>query len=64
MHLSYLALLVASLADVTTARIIFQAPEQAVLEASAKAEKYLVELSPGKTKWVTEDDKWALKRVR
>ncbi len=24
----------------------------------------LIELSPGETRWVTEDDKWDLKRVR
>lgn len=27
------------------------------------SEKYLIELSPGNTRWVTEDEKWALKRV-
>jgi leucyl aminopeptidase len=26
--------------------------------------QYLIELSPGETRWVTEDDKWELKRVR
>lgn len=26
-------------------------------------EKFLVELSPGDTKWVTEDQKWELRRV-
>lgn len=26
--------------------------------------QYLIELSPGETRWVTEEDKWALKRVR
>lgn len=26
-------------------------------------EKYLIELSPGNTRWVTEDEKWALRRV-
>jgi leucyl aminopeptidase len=25
--------------------------------------KYLIELSPGTHKWVTEEDKWELKRV-
>lgn len=27
-------------------------------------EKYLVELAPGQTRWVTEDEKWELRRVR
>lgn len=26
-------------------------------------EQFLIELSPGETRWVTEDEKWALKRV-
>lgn len=25
--------------------------------------KYLIELSPGETQWVTEEDKWDLRRV-
>lgn len=25
--------------------------------------KYLIELNPGETQWVTEEDKWDLKRV-
>ncbi len=27
-------------------------------------QKYHIELSPGKTKWITEDEKWELRRVR
>lgn len=27
------------------------------------SEKYLIELSPGNTRWVTEDEKWELRRV-
>jgi leucyl aminopeptidase len=30
----------------------------------AAPERYLIEINPGETQWVTEDDKWALKRVR
>ena len=26
-------------------------------------DQYLIELSPGKTQWVSEDEKWELKRV-
>ena len=36
---------------------------QAVLGSSEEADKYLIELSPGETRWVTEDQKWELKRV-
>jgi len=28
----------------------------------ASAEKYLIELAPGETQWVTDDEKWALRR--
>jgi len=28
------------------------------------AEKYHIELSPGETRWVTEEEKWELRRVR
>lgn len=42
-------------------------PPQVVLGDSqtpiAEPEKFLIELEPGKTQWVTEDDKWALRRV-
>ena len=31
-------------------------------ELLAHAEKYLIEVSPGQTQWVTEDEKWALRR--
>ena len=27
-------------------------------------ETFLIELAPGKTAWVTEDEKWELRRVR
>lgn len=29
-----------------------------------KPEQFLIETAPGKTQWVTEDDKWELRRVR
>jgi bacterial leucyl aminopeptidase len=37
-----------------------KSPGQDVL---ARAQ-YLIEMSPGETKWVTEEEKWELKRVR
>lgn len=27
-------------------------------------EKFLIELGPGETRWVTEDEKWILRRVQ
>ncbi len=40
------------------------ATDQVVLDQSSQADdRYLIELSPGETRWVTEDDKWALRRV-
>ncbi len=26
-------------------------------------EKFLIELQPGETRWITEEEKWALRRV-
>lgn len=53
--LSLLALCCASVAIALPA-------EQAPLLPSADTEKYLIELSPGETRWITEDQKWELKR--
>lgn len=33
-------------------------------EQPESTDKYLVELAPGETRWVTEDEKWELRRVR
>jgi hypothetical protein len=61
--------LVALLAPAITARFIertegnnVQLYPQGVYEEST--EKFLVELAPGETKWITEEDKWELRRVR
>jgi leucyl aminopeptidase len=35
-----------------------------VPQSSESSEKYHIELSPGETRWVTEDEKWELRRVR
>lgn len=60
--------LVALLAPAITARFIERTegnnvllyPEGVYEESS---EKFLVELAPGDTKWVTEEEKWELRRV-
>ncbi|KAL8809862.1 MAG: hypothetical protein Q9200_003045 [Gallowayella weberi] len=36
--------------------------DQEVLGQNANSERYLIELSPGVTRWIAEDDKWALRR--
>ncbi|KAJ4360431.1 Leucine aminopeptidase 1 [Didymosphaeria variabile] len=50
----------------TAALVAAVYPPQVVLGNSqapmAETEKYLVELAPGDTQWVTEDEKWALRR--
>ena len=41
----------------------FSNPNQAPLRNKQVAPKYLIELAPDTTRWVTEDEKWALRRV-
>jgi len=59
-HLSVLALS----ASVVSARFVEDhETDQVVLNANAlNDERYLVELSPGETIWVTEEEKWELRR--
>ena len=38
-------------------------PDQAALGVPPDVEKFLIKLSPDETRWVTEDEKWALRRV-
>jgi len=39
-------------------------PDQAVLGDDAQLERFLIELGPGDTRWISEDEKWSLRRVR
>jgi leucyl aminopeptidase len=41
-------------------------PQQVALgnHETVVPERYLIEINPGETQWVTEDDKWILRRVR
>jgi leucyl aminopeptidase len=55
----YAATLVAAISQPKGAQIVLQHPEPTLEEP----DEYLIELSPGKTKLVTEDEKWALRRV-
>lgn len=51
----------------TAALVAAVYPPQVILGDSqantAEPEKFLIELAPGETQWITEDDKWALRRV-
>ena len=38
-------------------------PVQYVLDAGVEEDSYLIELSPGETKWIKEHEKWSLRRV-
>ena len=65
--MKYSTILAASLATAVTGRSILRS-EQAVLqktgvEATPEVEKSLIEFGPGDTQWVTDDEKWALKRA-
>lgn len=55
-------LLLAVIAAAATARAI-ASNDQEVLGSVIEAEKYLIELAPGETRWIEEDEKWALRRV-
>lgn len=47
----------------TVAASIILPPQQAVLGADAATDRFLIELDPGETKWIVEDEKWKLRRV-
>ncbi|KAL1606067.1 Leucine aminopeptidase 1 [Nothophoma quercina] len=57
LSLSAVALAVA-VATPKDPQIVFQNPQVTIDEP----DQYLIELSPGETRWVTEDEKWALRR--
>ena len=37
--------------------------DQLVISNGDDVEQFLIELSPGKRRWITEDEKWELRRV-
>lgn len=40
-------------------------PDQALLSSQPSREaQYLIELGPGDRRWIVEDEKWALRRVK
>jgi hypothetical protein len=55
----YSASLAAAIALPKDPQVVLQNPQVTIEEPDA----YLIELSPGDTRWVTEEEKWALRRV-
>ncbi|CAG8981581.1 hypothetical protein HYALB_00010002 [Hymenoscyphus albidus] len=63
MKLSTLSALALSAAVVSARFVEPQEKDQVVINASGNSEElYLIELAPGETKWVTEEEKWELRR--
>jgi len=62
--MKYTTLLAASLATSASALTILRPEQQQAVfgTTAANEERYLIEFGPGDTRWVTEDDKWVLKR--
>jgi bacterial leucyl aminopeptidase len=58
MKFSAVAALAVATVSAASARNV-KTPGQDVLAQA----QYLIEMSPGETKWVTEEEKWELKRV-
>jgi leucyl aminopeptidase len=52
-------------ASISSALSVPKLQQVALSEQDAVApERYLIETNPGETQWVTEDEKWTLRRVR
>lgn len=64
MKLTALSLLALS-ASAVTARFIeeHEKVHDQITINNVEQERFLIELAPGKTQWVTEEDKWELRRV-
>jgi leucyl aminopeptidase len=64
MKLTVLSALALSAAVVNARFVEHHETDQVVLNAEgADSDRYLVELAPGETQWVTEEEKWELRRV-
>jgi bacterial leucyl aminopeptidase len=64
MKLTTVSLLALSAAIVNGRFVEQHEKDQVVLDSdAADSEQYLIELAPGKTQWVTEEEKWELRRV-
>jgi leucyl aminopeptidase len=63
MKLTNLSVLALSASLVNARYVELHETNQVVLNDSPSDQLFLVELAPGKTQWVTEDEKWELRRV-
>lgn len=63
MKFSQASLLAACLPAIS-ARFVEKVEADNVILQQAVEETFLIELAPGKTQWVTEEEKWELRRVR
>ncbi|KAI4662563.1 Leucine aminopeptidase 1 [Alternaria viburni] len=54
----YTAALVAAVSHPKDPQAVLQEPQLTIIEP----DEYLIELSPGETRWVTEDEKWELRK--
>jgi len=63
MKLSHLSLFALSASLVSGRFVETHEQDQVVIDASSAADElYLIELAPGETQWVTEEEKWELRR--
>ena len=62
MKLSTVSLFALSAAAVN-ARFVEKHETNQVVLADVTQQLYLIELAPGETQWVTEEEKWELRRV-
>jgi hypothetical protein len=52
------------------AQVVYSSPapardaSQSVLQKPGSEELYLIQLSPTETRWIKEDEKWELRKVR
>jgi leucyl aminopeptidase len=64
MKLSNLSLLALSASAISARFVELHENDQVVINSqAADDELYLIELAPGETEWVTEEQKWELRRV-
>jgi leucyl aminopeptidase len=65
MKITNLSLLALSASLINARFIETHEKNQIVFNANeADDERFLIEFAPGKTQWVTEEEKWELRRVR
>ncbi len=58
----YITVFVASLAAANASSV--RNAIQKVLGSNSAPQRYLIETAPGETRWILEDEKWELRRVR